>query len=469
MKKSIYDLPVVGKLFREHNVKLIVALAFILIVMLFFLFVDLNPDLSHLDIKIYSGSEKGNYHAIARRASRIARKKNGTIENIISRGSMDNVELLIKGKKSGTPQFAFVQNGILPHESEDLELIAQLTFSETVFFLGPNAGSIINISDLNGKHIGIGATGSGTEHLARQIFSSPGFKNLKVKLSNYSIEKQLMLLRNGTIDLAIFVIAENAAIIEKAMSRYNMQIASFRQAKSIAKRLPYLNTGTIHAGYYDPLRNIPARDTRVLQVDTLIVGNGTALRSDTIGFLTTLSELFPNLINYNRNTPNMSGMILSEDARRFYDNQGPEPLDRYAPLLVNYIPLGTLVQFAMIISILFNIMGAGNRFCLWRIDANRIMLENNIRDFFGPGIIFDEIKKVQPLARHNTTTASAELQGIIEGLESLIARCRKQSQSILVPMGKELGYRYQETIIENHLVSLRAYSRKLSGKTDTAI
>lgn len=460
-------MPVVGKIFKEHGVKFILGLIFLLIIMLFFFFIDLNPDLSHLDIKIYSGSEKGNYHAIALRAAKNAIKKGGKIENRVSQGSMSNIKMLIDGKESSTPQFAFVQNGILPLESEQLELIARLTFSETVFFLGPNAGAITNISDLNNMHIGIGAAGSGTEHLARQIFSSPGFKNLKIKLSNLSIENQINLLRTGSLDLAIFVIAENASIIEEAIATHHMQIATFMQAESIAKRLPYLHTGTIHAGYYDPLRNIPPRDITVLQVDTLIVGNGTAMRSDTTGLLMTLNELFPNLINYNRNTPNMSGMILSEDARRFYNNQGPEVLDRYAPLLVNYIPLGTLVQFAMIISILFNIMGAGNRFCLWRIDVHRIKLENSIREFFGTSIIFDEIKKVQPLNRHDETTSSDELQSIIDELEILLTRCRKQSQSFLVPMGKELGYRYQENIIENHLASLRAYSRKLNSKTDT--
>ncbi|MBU0765812.1 MAG: hypothetical protein KJ607_13370, partial [Bacteroidetes bacterium] len=434
-----------------------------LIILIFFMIVDLQPDLSHLDITIYSGSQKGNYYAIAKRTAMTAERKNGKIKNIETRGSMENVEKLEKGKDKGVVQFAIIQDGMPPSKTGELELIARITSSETVFFLGPNADSINNISDLRGMHIGIGPEGSGTAHLAGQIFSSPGLEKLSVKLSNHPIAEQIGMLRKGMLDLAIIVIAENASIIEDAVRKHNMQIASFRQCESLAKRLLYLRTGTINAGYYDPLLNLPKRDKKVLRVDTLVVGNGTAGRSDTVGILTILNELYPRLINYNRNTPNMTGMAVSEDARRFMNNRGPEVLDRYAPKLANYIPLGTLVQFAMIISILFNIMGGGNRFCLWRIDAARIRIENRMKGFFGQDIVFDEISKLQPLKKHNYETAVPDLQGIIDEFEALLARCRKQSQSMLVPMGKEMGYRYQEEIIGSRLVALRSYFRKLNG------
>ena len=39
----------------------------------------------------------------------------------------------------------------------------------------------------------------------------------------------------------------------------------------------------------------------------------------------------------------------------------------------------------------------------------------------------------------------------------LAAKSRKQSLSPLVPMGQEMGYRYQESLINDHLSVLRAF------------
>ncbi len=157
----------------------------------------------------------------------------------------------------------------------------------------------------------------------------------------------------------------------------------------------------------------------------------------------------------------MTGLPLADNARAFFNNNGPELLDKYAPILANYVPMGTLVQFVMIISILFNIMGVGNRFFLWRIDVNRVKSENKIKEFFGEQVIFDEIGRVKPLAKHKGKDIK-ELEGIIDGFDLLLTHIRKQSQFFLVSMGKEMSYRYQENLVISHLAGLRAYQRKLS-------
>ncbi|MBP7585156.1 MAG: hypothetical protein KBA61_14035, partial [Spirochaetes bacterium] len=158
-----------------------------------------------------------------------------------------------------------------------------------------------------------------------------------------------------------------------------------------------------------------------------------------------------------------TGLREAPGARDFFNNQGPEVLDRYAPRLMDIIPLGGLVQIAMAISIFFNLMGVGNRFFLWRIDANRFAMENRVREFFGAGLLPDEIAALDPVEAHRDAGARERLDAIIGHLASIEARCRKQSQSMLVPMGAEMAYRYQEEIIRKNIVALKAYRARLAG------
>jgi hypothetical protein len=44
---------------------------------------------------------------------------------------------------------------------------------------------------------------------------------------------------------------------------------------------------------------------------------------------------------------------------------------------------------------------------------------------------------------------------------TLSDRCRRQSLSILVPMGQEFSYRYQEALIADLLYALRAFRDRL--------
>ena len=46
-------------------------------------------------------------------------------------------------------------------------------------------------------------------------------------------------------------------------------------------------------------------------------------------------------------------------------------------------------------------------------------------------------------------------------LNALAERCRKQSLSVLVPMGEEMSYRYQETLIADLITALRLYRDRL--------
>jgi hypothetical protein len=111
--------------------------------------------------------------------------------------------------------------------------------------------------------------------------------------------------------------------------------------------------------------------------------------------------------------------------------------------------------------VLFSAMAAGHRFRLWRVDADRVKMEREIPALFGPGITVGEIAAMPADARHASADARARLDDLMGRLAALAERCRRNSLSVLVPMGEEMSYRYQETLIHDLLQALRLYRDRL--------
>ena len=89
-------------------------------------------------------------------------------------------------------------------------------------------------------------------------------------------------------------------------------------------------------------------------------------------------------------------------------------------------------------------MGAAHRFRLWRLDAERINLEVRLKNLLN--------KKPSQDASEN------EKKILVQDLKKLKEKCHKKSSlSIIVPMGKEMSYRYQEELLKSHIDQLEVY------------
>lgn len=426
--------------------------------------INLEPDLSHLDVTVLSGSQKGQYRHVVDQMATYAKKRKGTLKNVMTRGSIENIEQLTKGAADDETRYALVQDGIKLPENSTLELVARLTSGEAVFFLAKDAEAerIHAFSDFAGKTVGIGAKGSGTASLARQIFGLHGFETLDVKLENHPVDEQTALLAAGKLDVAVFVIHEDAQLIQEAVLQHGMGMIALAQVEAVAHALGPVRIGRVVAGQYDPIRVLPKRNTLLLKVDTLVLSDGSASHSETVSLLTLLQERFPGFLELNRKIPNTTGLTMSSTSRQFFEDGGPAIMDQYAPWLVDLIPLSNLVHFAMVISVLFNLMGSGNKFCLWRIDARRLELEEEIREAFGRAVTVSEIATSEPLEAHASPEARSKVDALIGNLDALFSKSRRQSVGVLVPMGGEMSYRYQETLVNGWVGALRAYRERLS-------
>lgn len=190
---------------------------------------------------------------------------------------------------------------------------------------------------------------------------------------------------------------------------------------------------------------LPKTNKKVFQVDTLVLGDGSASRSDVVALLVLLNETFHGFIDYNRGTPNDTGLAKSRDLLTFIDNGGPNFLDEYAPGLVNLMPPANLFHYVVVISLLMNLLSGWNRWRLYRVDSNRIKIENQIRDLFGSKLTLEEIKLDQHM---NIEVDKNLLNELIIQSEQLLQRCRKHTVSMVTPLGDENIYRYHEGLIK---------------------
>jgi len=73
----------------------------------------------------------------------------------------------------------------------------------------------------------------------------------------------------------------------------------------------------------------------------------------------------------------------------------------------------------------------------------------------------DSIAELPVDERYLEPDNRAQLEGLVRRLSALLELCRKQSMSVLVPMGEEMQYRFQEALMADLLRALRQYMERL--------
>ena len=222
------------------------------------------------------------------------------------------------------------------------QLIGRLPISEDFVVLGRDADRIRSIADLRGMRVGIGPVGSGSEHVARQVMAQ--LAELDIKVTTQPLQEQLAMLERGELDLGAMVIAPDSKLMMEAVRDRKLQIVDISAADALAHRLPSARGGVIKAGYYDPVRQLPPTDKRIIEIDTLIIGNGCARESVTQGVITAFVRVFPNFVSVNRERPNLTGLEYASAARSYFDRQGPDTVGEYVPWFIDIMPTARWVQ-----------------------------------------------------------------------------------------------------------------------------
>ena len=425
------------------------------------LYLTVSGDYAFLRASVYTGAPTGQYHAVGDRLAARAHKKHGNLNVVATAGSVDNIARLAGENGDCTPAFAFVQDGVPVPPDAGLETLGRFPQPELLLLLARRGRAIDAFNDLKGASVGIGPEGSGTTFLLRQLLENSDLKGLDLRPSNHDLTAQAALVRDGQLDLAAFVMNENAELIHTLLDKYDFEIVAPSDIEGVVARDKWLRLGRIPAGFYDVSRPIPATDKLVAQVDTLIMTNRCVHRAERVAFLRLLNEEFPTFARSNPppSAKSQDAAPLADEARQFFATGEPGLADRYFPWLVNLMSPAYWIYLAMAATILFNALGAYSRFRLWRIDASRGLLESRLKALFPRDLTPDQIKALPPGAILKTPEDRKAAEGILADLEILRHRCEQQLSSFVTPMGSEMLYRYQESLIDQAKATLAALLR----------
>jgi TRAP-type uncharacterized transport system substrate-binding protein len=438
------------------------------------LYYTISGDYAFLRASVLTGEPTGAYHALGDRLAARAFKKNGRLKVIATAGSVENIGRLVGENGGCVPAFAFVQDGVPAPADAGLQTLGRLPQPESLFLLARRGRAINAFSDLKGASVGIGPEGSGTAYLMQQLLENSDLSGLGLKPSNHDVEGQARLVRDGQLDLAAFVMNENAELVRTLVNEYDLEIVAPADIEGLVARDKWLRLGRIPAGYYDIAKPVPATDKLVAQVDTLVMTNACVHRAERVAFLMLLSEEFPNFVRVNPppSAKSQDSAPLADEAREFFANGEPAIADKYFPWLVNLMSPAYWIYLAMAATVLLNAVGAYSRFRLWRIDANRGMLESRLKALAYPGLsekqikahahstlTREQIKALPPETVIRTPEDRKAAEDLMKDFDALRRRCEDQLRSLVTPMGREMYYRYQEWLIDEARAALAALLR----------
>ena len=427
------------------------------------LYYTVSGDYAFLRASVLTGSPTGAYHALGDRLAARALKKNGHLKVVATAGSVENLARLAGENGRCVPAFAFVQDGVPTPADAGLTILGRLPQPESLFLLAKRGRAISTFNDLKGASVGIGPEGSGTAYLMQQLLDNSDLGGLGLKASSHDLEAQARLVRDGQLDLAAFIMNENAQMVRTLVNKYDLEIVAPADIEGLVARDKWLRLGRIPAGYYDIAKPTPATDKLVAQVDTLVMTNSCVHRAERVAFLMLLSEEFPNFVRVNPppSAKSQDSAPLADEAREFFASGQPEMADKYFPWLVNLMSPAYWIYLAMGATVLLNAMGVYSRFRLWRIDANRGLLEDRLKTLAYPGlseeqikarahsgITREQIKALPSEAVIQTPQNRKAAEELIEDFDALRRRCEEQLVSYFTPMGSEMYYRYQEGLID---------------------
>jgi TRAP-type uncharacterized transport system substrate-binding protein len=438
------------------------------------LYYTVSGDYAFLRASVLTGAPTGAYHALGDRLAARALKKNGHLKVVSTAGSVENIARLVGENGQCSPAFAFVQDGVPAPADAGLTTLGRLPQPESLFLFARRGRAMNTFDDLKGASVGIGPEGSGTAYLMQQLMENSDLSGLGLKPSNHDLEAQAALVRNGQLDVAASVMNESAEMVRTLANKYDLEIVAPADIEGLVARDKWLRLGRIPAGYYDIAKPIPATDKLVAQVDTLVMTNSCVHRAERVAFLMLLSEEFPTFVRVNPppSAKSQDSAPLADEAREFFASGEPEIADKYFPWLVNLMSPAYWIYLAMAATVLLNAVGSYSRFRLWRIDANRALLEGRLKALAYPGlseeqikaralsgITREQIKALPPGTVIQTPKDREAAEALKKEFDTLRRRCEDQLSSYVTPMGSEMYYRYQEWLIDEARVALAALLR----------
>ncbi len=298
-------------------------------------------------VTISAGAKSGAYFQFAQRYA-AEMKKHGIILRVLeSSGSVENLAH-VSDSKSGV-DFAFIQTGITDGgQSPALESLASVAF-EPVWVLSAPSVTLARLVELKGTRIAIGAAGSGTQPVARELLRANQITAENATFIEMNAADGMAALAGNALDAVITIAAANAPVIENALAA-GISVMEFDQADAYARRFAWLAKVTLPKGSASLAADQPARDITLVAASANLVARADTHRAIAFLLLDIASDIHANAgpLHTLKQFPNEQNLQFaqSEESKRFFKSGRPV-LQRYLPfwlanlverLLVSIIP-----------------------------------------------------------------------------------------------------------------------------------
>jgi TRAP transporter TAXI family solute receptor len=183
-------------------------------------------------------------------------------------GSVENIELL--SADSGV-DLAFVQGGLSGSVQTDAVMAIGSLYLEPLWLFVRRDFEIQGVSDLTGARISIGAEGSGTRVVARNLLAAHGITDDSTDFMDVELGKLVETFAGGEIDAAFIIADPGADIVSELLQVSEVRVSSLARADAYVRRYSYLTSISLPEGVLDLRANRPEQDVKTVAVTAMLV------------------------------------------------------------------------------------------------------------------------------------------------------------------------------------------------------
>ncbi len=319
---------------------------------------------------ITSGPQGSMFMRYAERYQKILGQNGVKLVILPSQGSEENLERL--NDPSFKIDIGFVQGGVEENNgASNLVSLGSISY-EPLYIFYRSPAPIGFLSELKGKSVAVGETGSGTRDLSRLLLSNNGINTAAdTKLAGMDSDEAAKALLKGSID-AVFLMGDSVSSdkIRALLRTPGIRLYDFIQAEGYTRKIPFLHKLELPMGSVDFGSNIPSGNITLIgpTVEIIARKNLHPALSDLLLEAATEVHSGPGILKKRGEFPSAieHDFRISRDANRFYKS-GKNFVYRILPFWLASMLDRVIVMLLPLVVIFPSVIRGVPAFFQWRI------------------------------------------------------------------------------------------------------
>lgn len=343
-------------------------------------------------IVIASGARNGAYFHFAEQYAEELQRERLSVEVRETAGSVENLRLL--GQPDSGVAVAIVQSGVA--SSDELRRFHALgsLYREPLWVFYRGDKRLNRLSQLEGRRIGIGPPGSGTQAIALRLLAANGLgrsrgdakgpnESSQAVLIEGNVTDAAVALQRGELDAAFFVAAFEADYIQALLKAKDLNLLDFDQREAYRRRFRFLAPVTVPAGIVSLGQNLPGRDIDLLAPTAMLVVRKDFHPALVPLLLTTATRIHGqgDELSDPGEFPSASycDFPVDDEAKRYYKS-GQPVLQRLLPFWIASLADRAKVMLIPLVMLMMPLLRAAPPLLRWRTRRKIYLWYSDLRD-----------------------------------------------------------------------------------------